>query len=126
MQLTSTLLLALSTASALLVGTSPRCATRAAPQTTMLAPTESLTVTLTGCKGGVGVGLDTLNYVDMLTPGLPAEAALRLGDKVTHWNGSPLWNDGKQVKLKNVVAMPLADSHTLLVERFLPTHGNIA
>jgi len=113
-------------ASGLLRGPELRVVRRNAPQLSMLAPTERLTVTLTGCTGGVGVGLDTLNYVDMLTPGLPAEKALRMGDKITHWNGDALMVDGNQVKLKNVVSLPLADSHTLLIERFLPTHGNVA
>eukprot|EP00326_Haptolina_ericina_P007384 CAMPEP_0181216696 /NCGR_PEP_ID=MMETSP1096-20121128/26736_1 /TAXON_ID=156174 ORGANISM="Chrysochromulina ericina, Strain CCMP281" /NCGR_SAMPLE_ID=MMETSP1096 /ASSEMBLY_ACC=CAM_ASM_000453 /LENGTH=94 /DNA_ID=CAMNT_0023308739 /DNA_START=1 /DNA_END=285 /DNA_ORIENTATION=- len=94
----------------------------------MLAEQEPLTVTLTGCAGGIGVGLDTLNYVDMLKPGMPGAQGLKLGDKVTHWNGSPLIDpDGKQIKLKDVVSQPLADVHTLLIERFVQnTHGNIA
>ena len=71
-------------------------------------------------------GLDTLNYVDMLKPDMPAVKALNLGDRITHWNGDALWVDGAQIKLKDVISMPLADKHTLSVERFLPAHGNVA
>ena len=79
---------------------------------------ETLTVELTGCSGGVGVGLDATNCVDLLRPGSPAEASsLRIGDRVISWNGQPMVDPatGKQRLLKDVVVA--ADTHTLTVKR---------
>jgi len=51
---------------------------------------QTLTITLTGCSDGIGVGLDDNNCVDLLRPGLPAAKALQLGDKIMQWNGNKM------------------------------------
>jgi hypothetical protein len=83
--------------------------------------TNSMTVTLTGCSNGIGVGLDPQNRVDLLRPGTPAEKQLKIGDIVTHWNGMELFRmeNGRkvQVKLIEVAPDPLQDSYTLSIER---------
>ena len=80
-----------------------------------------MTVTLTGCSNGIGVGLDPQNRVDLLRPGTPAEKQLKIGDMVTHWNGMELFRmeNGRkvQVKLIEVAPDPLQDSYTLSIER---------
>ena len=47
---------------------------------------------LTGCLGGVGLGLDDQNRVTMLRPGGPAAASgqLALGDRILSADGQPL------------------------------------
>ena len=79
------------------------------------AETEALKLTLTGCDGGIGVGLDTKNSVDLLKPGMPAAKVLQIGDRVISWNGIAMMEDGNQRLLKDVVTP--ADSHELVVER---------
>ena len=75
-----------------------------------------LTVTLAGCVNGVGVGLDENNCVDMLTPGKPAEAVLKMGDRVLLWNGIEMVDSfGARRLLKDVVVR--AEAHTLVIER---------
>ena len=77
---------------------------------------ETITLTLTGCSGGVGVGLDNQNCVDMLKKGMPAEEKLEMGDKITHWNGIAMYDkEIGQRKLKDVVKP--AESHVLVIER---------
>lgn len=77
---------------------------------------QTLTITLTGCSDGIGVGLNDDNCVDLLRPGLPAAKALQLGDKIMQWNGNKMVDeDGERRMLKDVVVS--ADSHELLVER---------
>ena len=82
---------------------------------------NSMTVTITGCSNGIGVGLDPQNRVDLLRPGMPAEKHLKIGDVITHWNGIELFRmqDGRkvQVKLIEVAPDPLQDSYTLSIER---------
>ena len=78
----------------------------------------TLTVKLTGCTGGVGVGLDQDNRVDMIREGSPAETSdLKIGDIVLQWNGIELYDtiEQQQRLLKDVVTP--AESHTLLVSR---------
>ena len=98
--------------------TRPRMAGFVTPRSE-LTPREPQpqTITLTGCMDGVGVGLDTDNCVDMLTPGKPAAAVLQLGDKVTTWNGIAMFDAaaGERRLLKEVVTA--AESHTLVIER---------
>ena len=75
-----------------------------------------LTVTLAGCVNGVGVGLDENNCVDMLTPGKPAEAVMKMGDRVLLWNGIEMVDSsGARRLLKDVVVR--AEAHTLVIER---------
>ena len=77
---------------------------------------QTQTVMLTGCMDGIGVGLDTDNCVDMLTPGKPAAAVLQLGDKVTAWNGITIFDVAageRHLLIKEVGAT--ADSHTLVI-----------
>ena len=77
---------------------------------------QTVSVSLTGCSDGIGVGLDTQNRVDMLTPDKPGAASLQLGDKIITWNGVQLMDEtGQRRLLKDVVT--LADSHELQVER---------
>ena len=80
---------------------------------------ETLTLTIRDCAGGIGLGLDGENVVDLLKPGMPASKVFELGDKVTHWNGIVMVEmvDGKpqQRKLKDVVQP--ADVHTVIVQR---------
>ena len=70
-------------------------------------------------SGGIGVGLDADNCVDLLRPGLPAEKAFKMGDKVLTWNGEALVEakEGRMIqrKLKDVV-VPV-DEHTVVIER---------
>ena len=82
---------------------------------------QTVSVTLTGCSDGVGVGLDTQNRVDMLTPGKPGAASLQMGDKIITWNGIQLIDETGQRRLLKDVVTP-ADSHELVVERgaFVP------
>ena len=49
-------------------------------------------VVLTGCLGGVGLGLDDQNRVTMLRPGGPAAASgqLALGDRILSADALPL------------------------------------
>ena len=78
--------------------------------------TTRLTVTLRNCEGGVGVGLDKSNVVDMLVPGSPASMQLSIGDKVILWNGNLLLDSsGAQIKLVDAVVPGL--EHTLVIER---------
>jgi len=81
--------------------------------------TETITLTIRDCSGGVGLGLDEENKVDMLKPGMPAAKVFQIGDKVTFWNGIAMYEqrEGKleQRKLKDVVKP--ADSHTVVIER---------
>jgi len=77
---------------------------------------ETLTVTLTGCSAGIGLGLDTDNRVDLLRPGLPAAKVLQLGDKVVQWNGNDMVDSAGQRRLLKEVVVP-ADTHELVVER---------
>ena len=80
----------------------------------------TLTLTLTGCKSGIGVGLDKENKVDMLKPEMPAAKAMVMGDKVVSWNGEEMTRvvGGRiqQRMLKDVVK-PGLDTHTVIVER---------
>ena len=82
---------------------------------------ETLTITIAGCKNGIGVGLDPMNVVDLLRPGMPAEKQLKIGDVVTHWDGAPLFKveGGRQIQVKliEVAPDPLVDSYILTVER---------
>ena len=93
--------------------------TRVACGRMQLDETMILNVTLTGCGGGVGVGLDSSNRVDMLKPGMPAIKGLSIGDLIVAWNGIEMVEerDGrvKQKLLKDVVCA--ADTHTITVER---------
>ena len=88
---------------------------------------QKLEVTLTGCENGIGVGLNPENRVDLLRPGTPAAAQLRIGDHVTHWDGQPLMKvvGGRmeQVKLITVAPDPLVNSYTLTVERSGQANG---
>jgi len=77
---------------------------------------QTVSVTLIDCSDGVGVGLDTQNRVDMLTPGKPGAASLQLGDKIVTWNGVQLMDETGQRRLLKDVVTP-ADSHELVVER---------
>ena len=77
---------------------------------------QTLTITLTGCSDGIGVGLDDNNCVDLLRPGLPAANALQLGDKVIQWNGNKMVDEAGERRMLKDVVVP-ADSHELLVER---------
>ena len=98
----------------------PLTARRAACSTiNMQMNLQNLTLMLTGCSNGVGVGLDEDNKVGMLRPGMPASKVLLVGDKVISWNDLPMVevSGGRVVqrKLKDVVTP--ADEHTLVVER---------
>ena len=79
----------------------------------------TLTLTLTGCKSGIGVGLDKEN-VDMLKPMKCRRRAMVMGDKVVSWNGEEMTRvvGGRiqQRMLKDVVK-PSLDTHTVIVER---------
>ena len=129
-QLLATLLSALAVlpAAGLLIHGGGVCALRRARPATaaatairlVAADKETLTVTLLNCEGGVGVGLDDDNIVDLLKPGLPAEKALKEGDKVIKWNGVPMMQRDAEGNferrlLKDVVTP--AESHTLVIER---------
>ena len=81
-----------------------------------MAAMEKLTITLVGCSSGVGVGLDASNVVDMLKPGSPAEAELKLGDKVLLWNGIEMVDFTGERRLLKDVVVP-ADAHTIVIER---------
>ena len=86
----------------------------------MQVETVRVTVTLTGCKRGVGVGLDKENVVDMLKPGMPAIRALEMGDRVVTWNGQEMGmvekGKWKQRPLRDVVKSGI-DTHNVVVER---------
>ena len=85
----------------------------------MQVETVRVTVTLTGCKSGVGLGLDKENVVDMLKPDMPAVRVLEMGDKLVSWNGQEMGTvengKWKQRPLRDVVKS--ADTHTVVVER---------
>ena len=127
-QLLAALLATLATADGLLIHSGRACALRSARPATVAttairlvaADKETLTVTLLDCTGGIGVGLDDDNVVDLLKPGLPAEKVLKEGDKVLKWNGvSMMQRDGEgkwERKLLKDVVTP-AETHTLVIER---------
>lgn len=128
-QLLSTLLTALQAvpAAGFLIHGPRGCALQARPAIASAAAIrlvatdkETLTVTLLNCAGGVGVGLDEDNIVDLLKPGLPAEKVLKEGDKVLKWNGVPMMQrdaEGNwERKLLKDVVKP-AETHTLVIER---------
>ena len=99
----------------------PRMSGFVAPRSELTPQTprgpQTVSVTLTGCTDGVGVGLNEDNVVDMLTPGKPAAAVLQLGDKVVSWNGQLMFDEaaGERRMLKDVVVA--AESHELVIER---------
>ena len=100
----------------------PLTARRAACSTiNMQMNLQNLTLTLTGCSNGVGVGLDEDNKVDMLRPGMPASKVLLVGDKVISWNDLPMVevSGGRVVqrKLKDVVTPADSSTPWRLLER---------
>lgn len=84
------------------------------------AKTETLTLKLTGCSSGIGVGVDKENVVDMLVPGKAAARQLQVGDKILEWNGRALFERRagrmEQRKLIDVVK-PGAETQTVKVQR---------
>ena len=105
----------------LLVGqAAPRPCAMRIPRAVRMAEMDKLTLTLTGCSGGIGVGLDDKNVVDMLKPGMPASKVLRMGDKLMQWNDQQMTEvvagRVETRKLKDVVDTS-RDSHTVVVER---------
>ena len=81
---------------------------------------DDISLTLTGCSGGIGVGLDNKNKVDMIKPNSPASRAFQEGDLVISWNGEDMMKveNGRSVqkKLRDVVEGG-RDTHTVIVKR---------
>ena len=81
---------------------------------------EDISLTLSGCKSGIGVGLDEKNKVDMIKPNSPASKVFQKGDQVISWNGEDMMKveGGRMVqkKLREVVEGG-RDSHTVVVKR---------
>lgn len=97
-----------------------RCATRAARVCMQADEVDTLRVVIeVPGGGGIGVGLDKDNKVDLLKPGMPAEKVLRMGDKITFWNDESMVEivAGREVqrKLKDVVTPQ--PTHTVTIER---------
>lgn len=70
-----------------------------------------ITVELTECGSGMGVGLNDNNCVTMLVPGKPAAKHLQVGDKVVEFDDQPM--AGRKL---SDVAKP-SDKHTLKLQR---------
>ena len=116
-------MIVLSLALGLMVSSSmipSRLLRRPTTRASVLCESKTFNITLSDCSCGIGLGLDSLNYVDLLQADkAAARAGVLLGDQVRRWNGVRLWSRGRQVKLKDVVSQPITQSHTLEVERFV-------
>ena len=81
--------------------------------------TDTVTLKLTGCSGGIGVGLDKDNKVDLIKPDTPAAKFFFMGDQIISWNDQEMVKveGGRKVQrlLKDVVTP--AETHTVVVKR---------
>ena len=103
-------------------GSPSKASKMAAPPLTPnnIKATEVLTVKLTGCGSGVGVGLNKQNIVDMLVPGKPASKQLQIGDRVLEFDGQSMVKrrpgGGMEQRLLKEVVQP-GETHIVKLER---------
>ena len=83
--------------------------------------TRTLSLSLGGCAAGIGIGIDTSGYVDLITPNkAAARGGILLGDRLIQWDDTPVLETvggESQARLLKDVVTPGAETCTVVVER---------